>query len=726
MPVNRFYTASLPQYTSQFVEDRTPWDKMLAIEEAKINRTDKVNALAGETDALTGSLTGGYQTDELVPQVRDRYKTAIDNLYKKYQGNMFNSQAIKEISSLNAQFQRDPDVQLIKKDAQDSELYAKLKMTMKPGMIDPNFDPNTGEYYQYKSGEQYRGYDPLIDLSSWANERYSKIQSRVKTNDLQYRTVEAKDAKGNVIRDAEDKPVVINYLDQEEVEYRDETLLKEATKNMAQDIINTRGPEARYFSKLLGKPIEELTTKDIEGQLSPMEKENYILRQERKSTPIGTGSAKSKGDDANPLDGYLGESKLPATSIPAPNIDGLALPQENKMDFFTRKKMELIEKFTNDENYNAVKNNYGALRQASRGYTFLDRRIYEDPLGTLKMVEDYGKNDLSRLQKKDHQETLSHVKSTIEKLGITDKPFGSPIEANKVLYAYFDSEEAQKDFPGIFPDDVNDLTPQQRMYLNKNYYDYRSKEELYRPTMIPITNSSVREELNKNIFSGAIDADGKVKLDNSVSSIFLGARVVDLDAKKARDIEMDEEEKREVFIEGNYAMIEGVVTDDTNPYGPAMFHANINGKRYLVEASKPFVDRRRLAYNIGTMNLPKHAGISDFFAIRGKNPDGSTHVIDKWNKDKEGHDRKDTWMQVRNDISKGGLVITVYQVDPNTSDDPMILKPFDPETNPKGYMDYPNEGAINPEIDPLQLENLVNQTHVFFNTNVRNFKVKTD
>lgn len=164
-PVNRFYNPSLPTYTSQFVEDKTPWNEMLALEQNKIQRIDQATEASGKVNAIIGSLQGGAKTQDIAPQIRDQYMNEVKGWQERWGDNMANVNAVRELTQLNSKFLSDPVVQKVMEDKKNYDYFKQLEMTAKEGDVNVNINPVTGKYYQIGMN------DPLTNYSPFANER---------------------------------------------------------------------------------------------------------------------------------------------------------------------------------------------------------------------------------------------------------------------------------------------------------------------------------------------------------------------------------------------------------------------------------------------------------------------------------------------------------------------------------------------------------------------------
>ena len=160
--MNRFYRPTAARYTSQFIEDQYPYELAMSHMQMKAEQKAQFAKAAGELQGAAAIIPNGLRTSEIAPEVRNEWTSKINTWSTKNMNNYDSPQALMELSSMHTQFQNDPDVLLMKKDAEDSKMYSQLMMQMDPGDIDPNTDPTTGGLMQFKRGQQYMSYRPLM------------------------------------------------------------------------------------------------------------------------------------------------------------------------------------------------------------------------------------------------------------------------------------------------------------------------------------------------------------------------------------------------------------------------------------------------------------------------------------------------------------------------------------------------------------------------------------
>jgi len=767
MGINRFYNPSLPEYTSQFVEDKTPWESIIGFEQDKIQRAEKTDAAAGEIDALSRSVVGGLSSEGLAQEVKDRYKQRIQSWQQKHGDSTYSVPAMRELTRINADFHGDPDVQLVMKDYQDSELHKKMILQSKPGMINPNVDPNTGQYRQYKSGDQYSPYDPLLDLRGYFTDIYKNIPAQVDTKDLEgYQMPFIDKNTGKPVVDSEGNPVNVNYTQQETIQSRNEEMMRPATEKAVADIISSQGPEARYFAKLAGKHVSELTPEDIMPYTKPYQKENVIYERDVKTTPIGQSSGRASGTKKEPEKESNKIFSTPMQKIvPLQNTPGGGeLKSLSNIGFWKSNRIGKVDKFYESElgqkYYKKVTENpdlmfsgenlrdeegkvltdysLGFKSPENRWKPTMQKMIFDDPWGTRPYIESYFDSKIASLPDKNSKEAkdlkskkdevMTWIDEELKDQKVNEKIQQTDVEKNKLLYAY----NATRNLPGelyqsVKIDDINNLTPQQKYTLQRinKAYDSQINEVGVRPD-IEVWSMPGDPNYTKNMmeewttaFTGIVpDANGEIKLNTEASAQFSGQRVVDLNNPDKP--EMDADEKNSLFKKGKTFKVTGKLKDETSQYGPGMYQISTSDGLYLIEGDKREVEKNRLSYNINTFNLPQAKGESNFFAVRGplNTQDGIIfETIDRFNNidNKKGSRPTDVWMNVAEDFlgttDDSEVIFRVYQADPNNIKDASYANLYDEKKNPNGYIVYPAQvdptsRAIDPVMAELQAYNI--------------------
>jgi hypothetical protein len=179
-PTNRFYTPSLPVYTSQFVEDMTPWQDMIALEQQKIGRSDAALQGAAEAESEFSSLVGGYRSQGIVPEVINEYSQQLKSWQEKHGNALYTVPALRELTKIQGRFQADPRVKLAQQDVHDNRLWDQMRMQEGyDERTDPNVDPETGGLKQFTPADTYRPYDrPYYkgDMTTFMNKFYDPLE----------------------------------------------------------------------------------------------------------------------------------------------------------------------------------------------------------------------------------------------------------------------------------------------------------------------------------------------------------------------------------------------------------------------------------------------------------------------------------------------------------------------------------------------------------------------
>ena len=187
MATNRFYTPALPQYTSQFVEDRTPWQAMLALNQQKIGRADAALAGAAQAQSQFSSLMPGFHTQDIVPGVVSDYEQQLAQWQEKHGQHIYSVPAMRDLTKIQGQFQADPRVKMVQQDVQQTPMIqqAMAQQDYRPE-TDPNriLDPDTGEYKfrQFGSEDTFTPWQRPVYMGNLAeemDERFGTIDADI-------------------------------------------------------------------------------------------------------------------------------------------------------------------------------------------------------------------------------------------------------------------------------------------------------------------------------------------------------------------------------------------------------------------------------------------------------------------------------------------------------------------------------------------------------------------
>jgi hypothetical protein len=275
------------------------------------------------------------------------------------------------------------------------------------------------------------------------------------------------------------------------------------------------------------------------------------------------------------------------------------------------------------------------------------------------------------------------------------------------MYAYYATKD-NEDSPFEEPVDFEKLTPKQIIKLRGNtdkYIRYQSAMGL-RPDIAKFSEEG-QKEYTRLLFGPTMDANFKLTTDKGVPATLLGSRIFKIDSKgRVKEIESDK--RANVFKKDAPVFVEGMEKPGTGQYGPGLFSVSIGGEQYLIEGDNDLVDANRFINAAYTYDKPHAAGVGEYFRIRGYNDDETFKVVDQWNDvdGRMGKDPNDIWMHVVDNIITGNLEVVAYYANPKNSKKEW-RQPYDPESNPKGYISYPVEGLGRDEApDPMQLRDV--------------------
>ena len=172
---NRFYVPTPTRYTSQFVEERYPFDAMLALEQQKVQRAENISAGAGEIESLLGPLTTpGIYTQGIADQTQAELSGKVNKFYETHQDDMTSLNAIRDLSKLRGTVLNDPRVKAMELDREQwTPQYNQVRLNKRSNLdIDPNLvdqgKPELG-VRQWNVGEQYPIVQPLTPYQDYTS-----------------------------------------------------------------------------------------------------------------------------------------------------------------------------------------------------------------------------------------------------------------------------------------------------------------------------------------------------------------------------------------------------------------------------------------------------------------------------------------------------------------------------------------------------------------------------
>jgi len=237
--MNRFYRPSAPRYTSQFVENQYPTDLILQAGAMKYQNKQKMASDIAEFSALANVLPAGNRTQEMAPIVRQNWDKRINDTITKFSSNYDSPQAMMEFTKLKQEWQRDPDVQLMKYDYEvGNKEWDEIRKSPTYAMDKKgdNINPATGMLKQFRPGDSYTPYAPVTRYAAWDEKAINElktIEPQKRSGFKQYATT---DPYGN--------PQTTEV--QTDIEVRDPKMIMEKVQSMASNVINRSTPEGSY------------------------------------------------------------------------------------------------------------------------------------------------------------------------------------------------------------------------------------------------------------------------------------------------------------------------------------------------------------------------------------------------------------------------------------------------------------------------------------------------
>jgi hypothetical protein len=740
MGINRFYTPALPVYTSQFVEDKTPWENIIGFEQDKLQRGEKALSYAAETDALTGSLTPGYRTQQVAPQVTDYYKQKMNKWMQDYGESSYSIPALRELTKINAEFRADPNVKLIQQDREASSIYEQMRHapTYRPE-TDPNIDPETGQVRQLNPGENFTPYGTPVDfadLRQGIRERFATLKPE--TSSAKPELVSLPGANKGEIYDA---------MRERDISRINPDTMKKTKDSLVQAILT--GDDSvlgsRYQKMIAGnKWSEDYVRQIVEEEAKPFAHESYQDRYQW--APGQTGAhTKTKPED---ISGNW-DFNTPATLIQpgwSPASQGEKPTGEiGKVDA-AKIKMDIntVTKEMTPEYYAAVKDNpelmltvpnkisvngkdidrqgkllsgltnamdFYAGNSASNIYSknLIKTRAYSDPAGTTKMFDDYfaqKEKDLTPLSKEylALQDQKKFVKDQLDDayklMKIDNTPFKNEFDYDQAIYAAKASGVfGSKDFPfknetELMSKDPEKLTATEKIALRANQVKFANDQQ---KTMgwgkqhnIP---SDMALELSKAYGGLEVGSDGRIsgtikKSDAGTTWNFMGSRMMKYD-KHGIIQEVTPDEKKEILKANTPFQINSMLDNRSSDIGSGMLPITIGKDNYFIEGPKQWVEAGRLDNNAYSYELPNRMGVGDVFTVNdasGIFKGSPIKVTDRWNSEHAKQTPYDVSMLVRDNPKTGNVELLVFNDHPMKKEDGELLKPrTGPDDLGKGY-----------------------------------------
>lgn len=761
MAVNRFYTPSLPEYTSQFVEDKTPWDSIIGLEQEKLQRGEKALAYAAETDALTGSLTPGYRTQNIAPEVTSAYKQKMDKWMENYGESSYSIPALRELTKINAEFRSDPNVKLIQQDREASGIYEQMRKSpnYRPE-TDPNIDPETGQVRQFGAGQSYNPYDTPIEFGDLANsirQRIGTLKSESSSAKPSIETIKGKDGSYDVMRQRN-----ISRINPETLKQTQESLIQGILKG------DDSVPGSRYQKAIAGDQWNEDYVRNmVEQESEPFAQESFNDSFSFAPGQSGPKTAPKPGDILRGL-----TLPTPATLIQpgwSPADIGEAPGEISKVDAIQMKlDQNTVEKEMAPEYYQAIKTRPDDILHPPASINVLGKEMdrtskflkpgdaamdfyggghatklfsnaliktdaYENPATVREKWDNYfaekeqtikpGSKDYGTLQE-DKKRVNNLIDEAFKTMKIDQSPFKNEFDWDRALYAAKASGViGTKGFPfanetELMSTEPEDLTGKQKIALRANakaYENERSKDLKWGEQFIIPTDIAL--ELTK-AYNPTVGSDGLISGTVKKSEIgatwsLLGSRMMEYD-KHGIIQEVTPERRQEILKPGKQFTINTKLNDRTSDIGSGMLPITIGKENYFIEGPKEWVEAGKLDNNAYSYELPNRNGVGDVFTVKnaqGMFTGAPIKVSGRWDYEHDQSTPYDVSMMVRDNVKTGRVELVVFDKNPMKGDDPNILKErASDDGSDKGYKTY-RLGDSGQEVDPILMDLAVSMAY---------------
>ena len=690
MATNRFYTPSLPQYTSQFVEDKTPYNAMLALNQQKIGRADA--ALAGAAQA---------QSQDLVPEVVSDYEQQLAQWQEKHGQHIYSVPAMRDLTRIQGQFQADQRVKNVQLDREQNEFYDRFRASPQ---YDPDTDPNLDPEGRVRQigAEEFRQYENPILIASIDDEIDDVLKS-IKPRSEQWQNIKhLKDEKTGI-----SLPVISqgrrNVLEASDFDAVREDVVSSIMK------ADTKG--ARYIKAKLGDDFTEDAVREI---VAKRERLRYVDQPYGSISQI-SGYGKGQESDQSFLTGQqfplTGEEIFDKSRPPALN--------EDKVNLLDRGRLWDIDKTLNYGNnrpvYNQIKDDAAALlepdkyitddvtdksiraRAAGLNYlnpdvlrkSFIRHRALNDYDGTVDMFDEHfynefqkyglditGKSDeyINKFINKnvergdkiefrrlnDRREDVNKwLKQVDEQFKIKGPVFESDNDMMEAAHLY----ERTKNNPdytwtGFEERDIiqdhEDFNMSQKAQIEKNMRKWVTSEtgKTNYPRVRPFSAKSSDPNSVQNITGQLVgiqtNSDGMVVADGSPNGIFMGSAVI-RPGNNPED-QLSTKEKNNIAKKGTVIQVTGMVDPMTTGMGAGWLALTAGDEQLYMRGSDEFVESQRLNWNAYSYEIPKNNNVGEYFGVRGLNRQtGDPILVDRWNKEKMGDYDDDIWMNTLED-----------------------------------------------------------------------------
>ena len=731
MSVNRFYTPSIPQYTSQFVEEKMPWEERSAFQDMKMQRADKANKEAANTNAMMASLMPGDSTREMSQTVGEKYKGKLDEWHRKYGQQTYSIPALKDLTRIRGEWENDQDVKSIMLDREATPGYRQNVQTADQRDINPNVNQETGELKQLQPGEQWQPYDAFIredqhgqlirqayrdketTVTSFQTRRWLPGQTP-EDDELEILINQRREVRGDTeldpIRDDITKRILAGQY--QGSEWIKATLGEDFTEEGVKQYLNTFKDSAivdktsETGQQLTGgsragsgstKPqdIPPGTVKGLNRAIAPQFNGPSIVGSEGGASGKDKRQVKAKSRKVGRLDevylshvqredGVIDPNKL--TEKWTINVDGEMLNPLGKDDSRTSRPIDTMEGMV----YSSLDGNYSKTKaEYTNFYNKYDsKKEYTDAgeegnWGNYKYVRDelddiFEKYDKAMGYDEPNKELFT---SQLTSNGMTnsviksnalyedpDAPFGEP------------GEDKVAAFRSIKPEDYND---EQRVWASRIVDNYAGNVEsnIISPDMFTLTEPQ-KDWLNNTFFDNAVSNGKSIVKEGSMTEAMLSSKWILVNGPSRKDRKamktpeyISVEEKRKVIkdnaVSGNTEVgVTAFIDDRTNSWGPGMFSMTVGKNIYMIEGPAEVADPGRLINNAYSHERAENLGNGNIFAFDGYTPNRDANIIDQWNMDEKQAGPNATWMQTIEDLSDNTIKLLIYNSDPRGNENP--------------------------------------------------------
>ncbi len=744
--INRFYNPAIPQYTSQFVEDKVPFQEMMALEDYRTQRTERADETLADTNALISALMPGASTQDLSQEVQKKHMGNIQNWMEKYGkgDNIASIPAMRDLNKIRAAWQNDMDVKTILQDREATPAYTQMTMNASSRDINPNLID--GKVRQIESGEGFTPYQNLIRPEE-SEEYIRDVLKGVETTSGSRRRLEyVKDAEGNIIED--DKGNKLQEYVNEFYESSDDVQLGKTIDDLSEQVLSGKMQGSEYIKAKLGDDFnkegivdylqdyrQEFTFAEktrATGQLLPGQFTNKEEKEEEKdvsgttSLPVHTGSG---SDTPGNIGGGLGDpgvidraSSIVTDIIRGERFWGALNNISDENDIMDPSKLY---------NYDAKDAAFwpaGVLtpRDYRRNYVWaaLDKNYEDNKAAIESYIEKFDKNPDAKaydtITWNNYKRHMTKAISSWENQNTANgkSMFSNDISEKEAYYTIlnestidwnkspFGDRESFKDKP------LEEWTKSDKLWVRK-----KQKQEI---NDLAKTKSSDKvllwnsasipqglRDLVDEAFASHTEA-GVITADNA-SAIWRGPRIIKVGDKDHKD--MSPLDRNRVFRKGVSFKINGIVDSKSTTFGPGNLSVSVDGEDYYIDMSGILGDQERLESAFYTYNQKDSQGSSDVFYIKNTRGLMDVDVADKWTKEERGIQYGDTPMMVRKNIMTDQLELLIYTEDPNSRTPSDGVSNERSETNPQGFKKV-KLGKINDDPYPVSMRYKVTQEYL--------------